>query len=277
MTSADTVELPDNLWAPEPQRRRPRWGLRIGIVLAVLVLLAGAAEVALRMIIPSVVASSVREQLQLPITHPVEVELHGSALLPAVTGKVGPVTLIVPNAVVFDGIEATLQADAQSMPFDPTRGEIIGANVSVTIPSSSMSAVVSLATHGMADSGEIRDGELLVGRSVDLFGVPVTVTASLKASIEDGDLLIEPTGVSAAGFDLTAEQLRSLLGETAASVLDVHTVCVRDQLPAGINLTRLTFSHTALGAASATVTATLDPDIFSNTEKHAVGSCSDAE
>ncbi|NLA66275.1 MAG: DUF2993 domain-containing protein [Leucobacter sp.] len=278
MNNVETTKLTDVLGAPsefEAQPRRRAWVRRVIWAIVVLALLVGCAELALRVIIPNIVASQIRDQFGLPASHPVDVELLGSALLPALSGRVGPIEVEVPDALVFDGIETTLRASADSVPFNTANGDILGAEASVTVPSSSMGAVVSLVTNGMADSGEILGGELIVGRSIELFGVEATVTASIKASVSGGDLLIEPTGVNAAGFNLSAEELRPLLGEAAAAVLDVHTVCVRDRLPKGLTLTDLTFVPSLRGGEVATATARLAPDILSNPDKLQPGTCAD--
>lgn len=227
-----------------PARRR-RWWLRGILALVVLGVLAGGAELALRAIIPQVIASQLREHLGLPDGHPVEVALGGSALVPA---------------------------SADSLPFDPSKGDIVGATASATIPSNSMDEVMALVTNGFVDEGEVRSGELVLGRALPLFGYEVQLTASIAVSVDRGDLRIEPRGVNAAGFDLTAEQLRPLLGEAAAGLLDPHTICIRDQLPAGITLTDIELRSTALGG-SATVTAALAPDVLSNPSQQQPGSC----
>lgn len=262
----------DSLGAGAAPRRRRRWWLRILVTLVVIALLAVGAEFALRAIIPSVIASNVREGLGLGKDHPVEVQQGGSALMHALTGHVGEVQLTVPDVEVFDGIVTTLHASADSMPFDPTAGDILGGTASATIPSSSMDAVVKLATDGLVDTGEVRAGEILVGRTIELFGLQVPLSATLAVSVENGDLLIEPTSVRAVGFDLQAEQLRSLLGESAAGVLDAHAVCVRDRMPAGIRLTGIELRSGLLGG-SATVTVDLAPDLLSNPRQQQLGTC----
>lgn len=283
VSEQDTLELFPEEPAPQPaaepaesaaaaKKRRPRWWLRAILALLLVAVLAVAAEFALRAIIPNVIANAVRENMGLPGTHPVKVELSGSSLLPALTGHVGEVEVTVPRVEVFDGIETTLFASAESVPFDPTKGDIVGATASATIPSSSMDALMKLATDGLVDEGEVRDGELELGRTMQIFGFDVHLTVGLAVSVQHGDLLVEPTSINAAGFNLTTEQLRPMLGDSAVALLETHTVCVRDRIPAGITLTDVELTTTALGG-SAKVTASLDPDILSNPEQQQLGSC----
>lgn len=254
------------------KKRRPRWWLRLLVTLVAVVALAGIAELGLRAIIPNVIAGLVRDNMGLSKDHPVEVELGGSALLHALTGRVGDVTMRVPKVEVVEGIEADLFASADSIPFDPTKGDIRGAVASATIPSSDMSALAALVSDGLIDAGSVSNGEIELGRTMQMFGFETQIAASLALSIQDGDVLVNPTEIKAAGFDLTAEQLRPLLGDTAAALLDTHTVCVRDRLPAGITLLDIDLKANAL-SGSATVTAALAPDLLSNPAQLQLGSC----
>ena len=115
--------------------RRPRWWLRILSGVVVLALLGGAAELALRMIIPGIVGAQVRQALDLSSDHQVETELGGSVALRALTGKVGDVTVRVPDAPVVSGIVADLSAHADSVPFNVAGGEIVGGTARITLSS----------------------------------------------------------------------------------------------------------------------------------------------
>ena len=268
---------PDAAQAAEPaaavtQKRKPRWWLRIVATVFAIAALAGIGELGLRAIIPNVIAGLVRENLHLSTKHPVEVELVGSALVHALAGNVGDVTLRVPALKVMDGIEVDMAATAASIPFNPSNGEIKGASASATIPSGDMSALVSLVSEGLIDEGTVRNGEIELSRTMQMFGWDTQIAASLALSIQDGDVLVDPTEIKAAGFDLTVDQLRPLLGEAAATLLDTHTLCVRDRLPAGITLTDIDLRANGEGG-QATVTATPAPDLLSNPKQMQMGSC----
>lgn len=252
--------------------RRPRWWLRILIAVVCLGALIGAAELVLRWVIPDIVTQQVRDQLHLTDDHPVEVTLGGSAVVSAIGGRVGQIDIQVPNVQVFDGIVTTLEASAESMPFDPTTGDIVGAQARVTIPAESVGPVVALVTQGLADSGEVRRGQLEVGRTVSLFGAEVTLAVVLDISVSDGEVWIEPTEVNAAGFDLTAEHIRNLAGDSVDSLITAHELCVRDKLPAGVTLDELVLSSTG----SVILTAELAPGILSDQSQQEPGTCTGA-
>ena len=249
--------------------RRPRWGLRVLGILLVLAALAGAAELALRLIVPGIVANSVRESFGLTADHPVEVSVEGSALLSAFAGNVGDVSIEVPQVTVLDGITVTVSATAQGLPFAAASRPMGAATASVTIPADQLGAVIALVTSGAANTGTVSSDELQIGRDVEVLGVSVPLQVSLAVTVDAGDLLVEPTSVSAAGVDVTAGQIRQFAGSSLDRVLQPHSVCVRDQLPAGVTLTEVRLSSTG----AVTVAASLAPDIIANPAQLELGTC----
>lgn len=248
----------------------PTWTKRlIGVVIAV-ALLAGVAEIALRLIVPGTVATAVRTGLKLTPDHPVEVSLGGSALLFALGGRVGDITVTVPDAPLFEGVEADARLEAGSVPFDPTSADIRDGSVELTVSRDRLGPMIATLTNGVADSGEVRDGALKVGRTMEIFGQQVPLSATLKLDVVDGgDVEVRPEGLSAAGLDLSAEQLAQITGSALEPLLQPRIVCVKDQLPRGITLTDITFSSTG----SAIVSADLAPGILSDPEEQANGTC----
>lgn len=250
--------------------RKPRWWLRILGVVVVIGVLAGAAEVALRLIIPGVIAGAVRSELKMTEDHPVDVSLGGSALISALQGQVGNVTIDVPNIPLLEGVETDASLQAAAVPFNPLEGEITDGSVELTVPKDQLGAVVDLLTSGVAQTAEVSDGALVVGRSIEMFGQEVQLAASIGITVVDGAVQIEPLGVKAAGFDLTAEQISAATGDLLDPVLKPQTVCILDQLPRGVTLTDIGLSSTG----SATIRADLDPSILSDPAQQEQGSCS---
>ena len=250
--------------------RRPRWWLRILSGVVVLALLGGAAELALRMIIPGIVGAQVRQALDLSSDHQVETELGGSVALRALTGKVGDVTVRVPDAPVVSGIVADLSAHADSVPFNVAGGEIVGGTARITLSSGQLDPAVALLTRGVAETGEIDQGELVVGRSTDVFGQAIPLTVRLALSVEDGDVLLSPTSVSVVGLSLTAEQISAATGTLLDPILRPEPLCVRSEIPAGITLTDISLSSTG----SANIDVALSPRILSDATMRQPGSCS---
>ena len=246
------------------------WVKRLIVIVASVAVLAGLGELALRLIIPNTISGAVRTQLKLTPDHPVDVSLGGSALLHALTGRVGDVTVSVPDAPLVEGLTADAEVRAASVPFNPISGEIREGSVSLTLSEAQLGPVISTLTSGVADSGEVQDGALVVGRTMEIFGqqVPLSATLRLKA-VGDGDVEVSPEGLSAAGFDLSAETIAQIGGSVLEPLLQPRTVCVRDQLPRGITLTNITFSS----RGSVIIDADLAPGILSDPAEQAKGSC----
>lgn len=249
--------------------RKPRWWLRLVWVVVIIGVLAGAAEVALRLIIPGVIEGAVRSQLKLTQDHPVDVSLGGSALLSALQGGVGDVTIEVPNLPLLEGIETDASLHAGLVPFSPLTGKIRDASVDLVVPKEQLGSVVSLLTSGIAQTGEVRGGNFVVGRSIEMFGQTVGLSATIGVSVVDGAVEIEPLEVKAAGFDLTAEQIGAATGSLLDPVLKPQTLCIQDQIPAGVTLKDIDFSSTG----SVTIRADLSPGILSDPAQQQMGSC----
>lgn len=255
----------------EQQERRPRWWLRILWVVVILAVLAGAGEIALRAILPGVISTAVRQPLELSSDHPVDVQLGGSVLLHTVTGKLGDITVTVPDAPLVEGLQGDLTVHADSAPFSllSGTGELAGATASITVPKDKIDQTITMLTKGIAQTGTVRDGALDVGRSMEVFGQKVSLSASVKLGVEKGDVRITPAGVKAAGFDLTAKQIDSFGGPAVRALTKPQTVCVRDQLPRGIELTGIDLSSTG----SVRVDAKISPTLLSDPKQREKGTC----
>lgn len=249
--------------------RKTNWWLRSLIVVVVLGLLAGAAELALRLIVPDVIANAIRTEMGLSDDHPVEVEMGGSAALNALRGGIGDVTVTSPGVPIIEGLSVDAKVHADFSPFNPSKGEIRGGTAALTVPKDELGATIEMLTQGIAQSGEVRGDDLVVGRSLEIFGQNVGLSASLHLGVQDGEVTVEPTGVKAAGFDLSAEQLASATGSLLDPILKPQQVCISDRLPRGIELTAIEMSTTG----SVTIRAALSPAILSDPAEQEPGSC----
>lgn len=249
--------------------RRPRPWLRLITVLGVIGLLLGAAELALRLIIPGVIATAVRDSFDLSDDHPVEVGLEGSAVLHALTGRVGGVNVEVLDVPVLEGVAVTVHASAASVPFDVSKGRIDGATASVTIPRDQLDPLISLATSGLAQSAEVRHGNLQIGRKIDFFGVGIPLEVTLAISVADGNVVVDPVTIGAAGAELTAAEISRLSLGSLRGILTEQSICVRDRMPVGVTLTSIEFSSTG----DARISADLSPEMLSNPAELEYGSC----
>lgn len=248
--------------------RRP-WLKRLLIIFVVLVLLITAAEVALRLILPGAIASAVRSEVGLTEDHPVEVSLGGLAVSHAVTGRVGDIDLHIEEMLIMGAVSGQIDVRADSIPMRPTSGELRGGVAKITLDGQQLDPAIELITGGFATTGEARGDEILVGGAVPMFGQEVAVSVALAVDIADGDVVITPGTLNAAGFELSSEQIADFAGGILDPMLSSHTICVRDQLPKGITLTDIHLSSTG----TVSIVADLDPEILSDPAQQEPGSC----
>lgn len=230
--------------------------------------LAGLGEWGLRLAVPGVVETVAREQLSLPATHPVEVSIGGSALLSAIGGGVGDIAVDIPDAPVLDGVRASLNLTADRIPFNVEGSDMRGATASIYVATEDLGPVISVLTDGVVDEGKTASGELVVGRQFDAFGFSVPLQATLGLKAVDGEVLVDPRGLSAVGFDLSAEDLVASSGGLLDPLLSERQICVAEWLPAGAKLSDI---HITRGGAK--VEFDLAPDLFSNPAQQEMGTC----
>ncbi len=246
----------------------PRWGKVLLVFVAMLIVLAGVGEFGLRTVIPGIVQGQIRDKLNLPKSHPVDVELGGSALLHAIQGGVGDIDVEVPDAPVADGVEATLSLHADRIPFAVTSGEMRGATASVFVPSSKLSSVISTLTSGLADEGRTLGGTLIVGKTITAFGFSVPLEGTLRLSAIDGEVQVTPAGLSAVGFDLNTDQIVAATGGLLEPLLSPRVICIADQVPQGVTLEKI---DVATGGVR--VDVALADDFLSNSARLELGTC----
>lgn len=245
------------------------WFKRILIALITIGVLGGLGELGARMFFPGVVEGAVRGQLGLTADHPVEVNLGGSAFLHTLTGRIGDITVTVEDAPLREGVQGDVQLHAASLPFNPIWGFMKEGTASLTLSDEQLDPVAQLVTNGVAETGEVRDGELVVGRTVSVLGAEAPLEIPLQLEVVDGDVAITPEGISAAGLDISGEQLEQAVGSTIGPLTETHTVCVADQLPRGMTLTDIEMP----GTGSVTIRVDLSERLFSSRDERAPGTC----
>lgn len=246
----------------------PRWVKVIIALVLTLGVLGGLAEWGLRLAVPGIVEGAVRQKLDLPRSHPVDVELGGSALLHAIRGGVGDISVEVPDAPVADGVRATLTFRAEQVPFGVTSGAMTAPHAEIFVPADDLGPVISLLTNGVADTGKTSSGELVVGKQLEALGFTVPIEATLGLSVVDGEVLVEPRGLSAVGFDLTTEQLAAATGGLLEPLLSARQICVAEWLPRGATL-----RDVKITASGARVAFALSPTLLSDSAEQQRGTC----
>lgn len=257
--------------ASQPRRwskKARRWVIAGAATLVLLVAAVFATELILRQVIPQKFAGHVRELINLSEDHPVDITLNGWLTGQLIAGSFTDVSIAVPDAPLVEGMRADLFGSADSMPTEPTGGEFKNAVIGVRFSEDQLGTVVQMLSSGIGEDVMIEDGEIMISRSLSLFGQQVPLTVRLEASAVNGQLHVDPISVDAAGLvELTADQLSNIpMFSGLAGGLDL---CVSDKLPVGAELDDISLSSTQ----TLTVELTLDPRLGVDPELQKLGEC----
>lgn len=138
----------------------------------------------------------------------------------------------------------------------------------IYVKTADLGPVISMLTSGVADSGKTSSGELVVGHQLEALGFTVPIEATLGLSAIDGEVLVEPRGLSAVGFDLSVDQLAAATGGLLDPLLSARQLCVSEWIPAGATLNDISITP-----SGARVEFGLAPDFLSNPVQQELGTC----
>lgn len=232
-----------------PRRRRRVWPW---VLLVVVVLLAGAAvaaDVLVRGIAEKAIAQELASSLEVPDDTDVEVQLGGgSVLVQALSGGLERVDIGIDD-LTLGPLTGDLAIVAEGVPLDPdavTRE----LRVRYAIPESALSALTPEITGVTIDDVALEGTELVATGGVTVFGATLELGLGLTPSAVDGDLAFDPSSIRIGADSYTADQLRAnpLLGGLADALLQQRRVCIADELPAALTVTRLEIDGSRLVA-----------------------------
>jgi len=224
--------------AARPRRRTGRW---IAVLLILVVLLAGLA-VAAEFIARSVVAGTVRtlvvQQVGLPADQEVDVDVAGVVLPQLLAGRLDDVA-VASDDVALGPLTGDVRVTLQGVPI---RGDAAasGGTASVRLDEQQLRTLLSTLEDFPADTVEVVDPDLEFATELSVFGVAIPVGVSLAPGAAEGDVTLTPTAFRLAGTEIDAETLRGQVGGLADEVVRTRSLCIADQLPAGLTLTSLT-------------------------------------
>lgn len=221
--------------SPAPRRRR-RWPWILAIVLVVLVTLVVAAEFIARAVLPGVVRSIVIEQLDLPADQQLDVQADGILLPQLIGGRLDSLQLST-DAVTLEGITGAVDITAEGVPL--RGGDLDGATGTIRVDESQFTTLLE-GTDLPVDTVAFVAPNATVSGSVSVLGVAIPISLTVTPGVADGDLELTPVGLTVGGLEIDAEQVGSSLGALGANLTQTQTVCIADQLPAGLSLTGLT-------------------------------------
>ncbi|MFT4260572.1 DUF2993 domain-containing protein [Microbacterium sp.] len=249
MTSADAVAAP----------RRSRWPRVLLIAVLVLAVLAVAAELIARSVLPGIVRGIVIEQLDLPADQQLDVAADGVLLPQLIAGSLNALHLSS-EQVTIGTLTGAAEVTAHGVPL--RGGDLGSASGTVRIDESQFAPFVQ-ASGLPIESISLAEPDVTAEGSVSVLGISLPLSLTVTPEADAGELVLVPKAATIGGFELTAEELEMRLGELGEQLTQPQWICIADRLPAGIRLT-------AISVQGAEVVADFDVD---GAALYATGSC----
>lgn len=277
MTDTQPTEpLPDpnaqwvlSLPPAEPPKRRKAWPWIVA-ALAVLALMVVAWFVA-EWIAKDFVTKSIRTlivtQLALPEDQAVDVTVEGMVLPQLIAGTLDEVT-VASEDVTIGPTTGDVTVHAQGVPIRADAPAQAGS-ATVRLDADQLQGLLSSIDGFPADSVALEEPDVTMSTDLSLFALTVPIGVSLTPGVSDGDLVLSPAGFQIADAEFTAEGLRDQFGALADAVLRDWTVCIADDLPAGVTL-----SAVAVDGDELVADLIIDGRIITDSALRAKGTCS---
>ncbi|CAH0160271.1 hypothetical protein SRABI98_01005 [Microbacterium sp. Bi98] len=221
--------------ATPPKRARKRWAWVLLIVVVVLAVLAVAAELIARAVLPGIVRGMVIEQLDLPADQKLAVEADG-ILIPQLIGGTLDTLHLSTDSVTLEGITGAVDVTAMGVPL--RGGDLASASGTIRIDESQFTSLLS-NTELPIDTVTLESPNATVAGSVSVLGLAIPVSLTVTPGVAEGDLELTPVGLTVGGLEVDADQVGSSLGALGEQLTQTQRICIADQLPAGITLTGL--------------------------------------
>lgn len=224
---------------PAPRKRRRVWPWIVALI--VVIALAVGAWIAGEWIARDVVTTTIREQvitqLDLPADQEIDVVLEGAVLPQLIVGTLEDVT-VASDDVELGPLVGDITVHAQDIAI---RGEVgaQSATATVVLDADQLRGLLGTLDSFPVDTLELDAPDVTVTTELSLFGLALPVGIALTPSAVDGDIVLSPSSLQLAGNDVSAESLRAQFGGLADAVLRDWPICIREYLPAGVELAEI--------------------------------------
>ncbi|MFV0320362.1 MAG: DUF2993 domain-containing protein [Microbacterium sp.] len=248
------------------ERHPGRWIIAVVVLLVLLGIAAVAGEWLAREVTTNTIRNAVSSQLGVADSEDIEVEVPGVILLQLAQGRLDEVTLTAGDAT-FDQVSGDVRVHATDV---ATRGEqtMGSAEATIELDTAQLRSLLSTVEGFPADSATIEAPGVRMTYTLQALGVEMPVGAVLAPSAADGHLVLSPSAFVLGDAEITADNLRGRFGALADALLEDWSVCIADQLPAGVTLTAVDVTGTALVAH-----ADIDGRIGVDPQLRAKGTC----
>lgn len=259
-----TLVLPGDGIAQQPPARRRRWPWVLLIIVVVLAVLAVAAEFLARAILPGVVRSIVIEQLDLPADQQLEVDA-GGLLLPQLLGGRLDALHLSTDSLTWQGVTGAVDVTATGVALDGST--LDAASGTIRIDETQFTQLLE-GSEIPGDDVSFDAPDATISGEVQVLGMNLPVSVTVTPGVSDGDLQLTPQSITIGGLAVDADQVQSTLGSFGSDLTKTQTICIADQLPAGLTLTGLEIDGTA-----AVIDVDVDGGIVSDEALQQPGTC----
>ncbi|WP_033104669.1 MULTISPECIES: LmeA family phospholipid-binding protein [Microbacterium] len=215
--------------------RRARWPWVLLIIVLVVAVLAVAAELIARAVLPGIVRGIVIEQLELPADQQLDVDASGILLPQLIGGRLDRLDLTT-ESVTIGGVTGAADVTATGIPL--RGGDLTDARGTVRIDSDQFTVLVA-ASDLPIDSVAFAEPDVTVSGSVPVLGLSLPIALTVTPGADAGELLLTPVSLQVAGATLDAQQIADRFGTIAEQLTETQRICIADQLPAGLTMTGL--------------------------------------
>jgi hypothetical protein len=256
--------------SPAPRRSRSRRGAVVIVVVIVLVLLAVAAVIAdslVRRGVADTAATSVRDALELPADHPVDVDVAGWAVLPQlISGKFDRLDIRTED-VALDELSGDVSLVLRGVPASGS-GALDSGTATTALDADSVTDLISERSTVPIDSVVLDAPLVRVATSVEVLGLSLSAGVGLELGAVDGQIELTPSEVTVAGATFPADDAAQRFGGLTDGLLGPGTLCIADSVARGLTLTDVEVGDESLNA-----TFSLAPTFLSDPAQQEPGVC----
>ncbi|WP_165068454.1 LmeA family phospholipid-binding protein [Marisediminicola senii] len=216
------------------EKRRPRWGLRIGIVVLVLVVLAAIAAVVAEFVLRGYVEDRIRDEVRsavdLDANAPVDVTVAGALILPQVlAGELDRID-VAADDVSFGDLSGTATGTGLGVPI-AEGGTVDSLDIDFVIDEDTVTALSANLSELPITSVSLVEPDIVADLEFDVLGFGVPLTVGIEPSAAGPNIEFRPTSVRLGDLDISADTLRDRFGAVAGDALDTRDFCVAEYLP----------------------------------------------
>ncbi|MEN2737969.1 DUF2993 domain-containing protein [Microbacterium sp. X-17] len=242
------------------------WFVAAGVVVGLLVAAWFVAEAVAKDLVTKAVTQQVRSQFDIPAAQAVDVEIDGPLLLQLLIGDFGKVHISAQD-VTIRGLTGDVDVTLQDV--DIRNGFMMsGGDATVALDQDQLRQLLRTVNGFPADSLGLAAPDVTMTFPVSLFGTQLPVGVALTPGADSGNLVLTPASLQIGGTQLSVDDLRSRFGSVANGAVRDWTVCIKNDLPAGIQLQDAQVDGDRLVA-----TFSISGDIAANPAMQQPGTC----